>query len=372
MPKKIKFIPVNVPKLYKEEKYNILKCIKTNWISSEGKFVNDFEKNFSKYNTRKYGIAVSSGTAALEIAIKSLNLKAKSEVIIPAFSIISTALCVIKNGLKPILVDCDLKTWNMNPNEIIKRINKKTSAIIITHIYGLPVNLSKVVSIAKKKKIKIIEDAAEAMFSKYKKKYLGTYGDCGCFSFSPNKIINSGQGGMIITNNYKVFNNLRKLKDQGRINRGSGGDDMHDFIGYNFKYTNLQAATALAQLKRFKKRKKTLTENYKFYKKNLIQNENFYLIEQNIRHGNFPLWVDAYCKDRDRLVNQLKRNNIGTRNYWFPLNENRPYKKDIKFFKNTKLLLNKLFWLPSTFNMKKSDLKKICKVVNNFNKNNYG
>ena len=94
------------------------------------------------------------------------------------------------------------------------------------------------------------------MFSKYKNKYLGTYGDCGCFSFSPNKIINSGQGGMIITNNYKVFNNLKKLKDQGRINRGSGGDDRHDFIGYNFKYTNLQAATALAQLERLNERKK--------------------------------------------------------------------------------------------------------------------
>ena len=145
------FIPVNVPKLYNPEKKNILECLKTNWISSEGKFVKEFEKEFSKFNSRKFGIAVSSGTAALEIALKSLNLKKKSEVIIPAFSIISTALCVIKCELKPVLVDCDLKTWNTDPKEIVKKITKKTSAIIITHIYGLPVDMSSVLKIAKKK-----------------------------------------------------------------------------------------------------------------------------------------------------------------------------------------------------------------------------
>ena len=139
---------------YINRKTNVIKCIKTNWISSEGKFVKDFEANFAKFNQRKYGIAVSSGTAALEIAVKSLNLKKNSEVIIPAFSIISTALCVIKLGLKPILVDCDINTWNANPENILRKINNKTSAIIITHIYGLPVNLSKILKIAKKKILK--------------------------------------------------------------------------------------------------------------------------------------------------------------------------------------------------------------------------
>ena len=170
MNKKFKFIPVNIPRLYKDEKINVTKCIKTNWISSEGKFVKIFEENFSKFNKRKYGIAVSSGTAALEVAVKSLNLKKNSEVIIPSFSIISTALCVIKLGLKPVLVDCEINTWNTNPNEILKKINKRTSAIIITHIYGLPVDLKKVLHIAKQKNIKIIEDAAELIGQKYYKK----------------------------------------------------------------------------------------------------------------------------------------------------------------------------------------------------------
>ena len=149
---KNKFIPVNVPKIFKQEKVFVKECLDSSWISSEGKYVVNFEKSFSKYNKRSYGIAVSSGTAALEIAIKSLNLKKGSEVIIPSFSIISTALCVVKLGLKPILVDCSLKTWNMDIDQVLKKINKKTKAIIITHIYGFPVNMKNILKVARKKK----------------------------------------------------------------------------------------------------------------------------------------------------------------------------------------------------------------------------
>ena len=141
---KNKLIPVNVPKIFKEEKKYVKICLDTGWISSEGNFVSKFEKSFSRYNNRKFGIAVSSGTAALEIAMKSLQLKKGDEVIIPTFSIISTALCVVKLGLTPVLVDADLKTWNMDVEKILKKINRKTKAIIITHIYGLPVNLKKI------------------------------------------------------------------------------------------------------------------------------------------------------------------------------------------------------------------------------------
>ena len=148
---KNKFIPVNIPKLFNQEKINVRKCLTSGWISSEGKFVKKFEENFSKYNKRKYGVAVSSGTAALEIALKSFNLKKGDEIIIPTFSIISTALCVVKLGLKPILVDSDLMTWNMNTEQVAKKITKKTKAIVITHIYGFPVNMNKILKLAKKK-----------------------------------------------------------------------------------------------------------------------------------------------------------------------------------------------------------------------------
>ena len=152
--KKINFIPVNVPIIFKEEKKYVKDCLDTNWISSEGSYVKRFENEFSKFNSRKYGVAVSNGTAALEIALKTLNLNPKDEVIIPAFSIISTALCVVKLGLKPVLVDCDLKFWNMIPSQILKKISRKTKAIIITHIYGFPVDMSPILKIAKKKILK--------------------------------------------------------------------------------------------------------------------------------------------------------------------------------------------------------------------------
>ena len=149
---KNKFIPVNTPKIFSQEKKYVNQALSSGWISSEGPFVKKFEENFSKFNKRKFGVAVSSGTAALEIVIKSLNLKKGDEVIIPTFTIISSAMCLIKQGLKPVLVDSDIDTWNMSVEQTIKKINKKTKAIIITHIYGFPVDMAKIINIANKKK----------------------------------------------------------------------------------------------------------------------------------------------------------------------------------------------------------------------------
>lgn len=355
------------PEVDNKEVEFIKKVIKINY-TNEGSFVKKLENNLKRIFKSKYAIATTSGTSALFLCLKAYGIKKGDEVIVPNITFVATANAVSLTGAKVVLVDVDKRNLSIDLSSLKKCINKKTKAIIPVHISGRSGNLLQIIKFAKKNKIKVIEDAAEAMFSKYKKKFLGTYGNCGCFSFTPNKIINSGQGGLIITNNKNIYNNIRKLKDQGRLFKGTGGDDEHKFIGYNFKYTNLQAATALAQLTKFTKRKKVLTRNYKFYEKNLIQNKNFFLIKQNIQDGNFPLWVDAYCKNRDKLVNILKKNNIETRNYWFPLNKNKPYKKNISFFKNSKLLDKKLFWLPSTFDMKISHLNKVCKIINNFTK----
>jgi len=149
---KIKFIPVNTPKIFGNESKYVNECLKKGWVSSEGAFVKKFENQFSKYISKKFGIATSNGTAALEIALKSLNLKRGAEVIVPSFSIISSVLCVVKLGLKPVLVDADLNNWNMDVDQVVKKINKKTKAIIITHIYGLPVDCKKILKMARKKK----------------------------------------------------------------------------------------------------------------------------------------------------------------------------------------------------------------------------
>ena len=270
-----KFIPVNIPKLYNSEKTNVINCVRTNWISSEGKFVKEFEKKFSQYNSRKFGVAVSSGTAALEVAIKALNLKKNSEVIIPSFSIIATALCVVKCGLKPILVDCSLSTWNMDPKKVIKKISKKTSAIIITHIYGLPVDLQKIINVAKKKNIKIIEDAAEVIGLKYKNKMCGSFGDVSTFSFYANKHITTGEGGMIVTNKKDIYEKCKSLRNLS-FSKSYFDRYNHDDIGWNYRMTNMQAALGCGQLKSINKIVKRKREIGNLYYKHLKKTNTFF------------------------------------------------------------------------------------------------
>tara|TARA_B100000963_G_scaffold361176_1_gene395277 strand:- start:86 stop:1219 length:1134 start_codon:yes stop_codon:yes gene_type:complete len=367
------FIPVNVPKLYDHEKKNILKCLQTNWISSEGKFVKEFEKNFSNFNSRKFGIAVSSGTAALEIALKSLNLKKNSEVIIPAFSIISTALCVIKCGLKPILVDCDLNTWNTNSNEIIKKISKKTSAIIITHIYGMPVDMSSVLKIAKNKNIRIVEDAAEVIGLKYKNKICGSFGDLSTFSFYANKHITTGEGGMIVTNNKSLALKCRSLRN---LSFSTSYFDRynHDDIGWNYRMTNLQAALGCGQLKNIKKIVKRKREVGNIYYKYLKNNSQLMLQENKNAYSKNIYWVFGVLLkknskfNRNLIMKKLLKLKIDTRPFFLSMNKQNIFKKMNLFsnqkMKNSEYLSKNGFYLPSGLAIKDSEVKYVCNVIN--------
>ena len=318
--KKIKFIPVNVPKVFKEEKIFVKDCLDTNWISSEGSYVKKFESKFANYNNRKFGIAVSSGTAALEIALKAFNFKTKDEVIIPTFSIISTALCVIKLGLKPILVDSDLSNWNMLVNQVLKKINKKTKAIIITHIYGFPVDMSRILRIAKKKNIKIIEDSAEMIGQKYKNRMCGSFGDASTFSFYANKHITTGEGGMILTNDkkfYKKCMSLRNLCFGLKTNRFD-----HDDIGWNYRLTNVQAAIGCGQLKNISWIINRKREIGKRYTKLLKKNTKIYIQPLNNNFSKNIYWVFGILIKpntkikRNYVMEKLLQNKIQTRPFF--------------------------------------------------------
>ena len=367
------FIPVNVPKLYNFEKRNILKCLKTNWISSEGKYVKEFEEKFSKFNSRKYGIAVSSGTAALEVALKSLNLKKKSEVIIPAFSIISTALCVIKCNLKPILVDCNIHTWNVDPEAIIKKINNNTSAIMLTHIYGLPVNLSSIVKIAKKRKIKIIEDSAEVIGLTYKKKICGSFGDLSTFSFYANKHITTGEGGMIVTNSKDLYLKCKSLRNLSFSNSYFDRYN-HDDIGWNYRMTNLQAALGCGQLKNIKKIIQRKREIGNLYYNNLKKNKQIILQQNNNSYSKNIYWVFGIllkknCKiKRDQFMKKLLKKNIDTRPFFLSMNKQKIFKK-MKLFKKDKMINSEYlskngFYVPSGLALKNNEIKYVCKWIN--------
>ncbi len=368
------FIPVNIPKLYNNEKNNVIECLKTNWISSEGKFVKIFEKKFSKINLRKYGVAVSSGTAALDVALKSLNLKKNSEVIIPSFSIISTALCVIKCGLKPVLVDCNLYTWNVAPEDILKKITKRTSAIILTHIYGLPVNLSKILKIAKKKKIKIIEDSAEVIGLKYKDKICGSFGDLSIFSFYANKHITTGEGGMIITNDKNLYLKCKSLRN---LSFSDSYFDRynHDDIGWNYRMTNLQAGLGCGQLRNLKKIVKRKREIGAIYHSLLKENDKIILQTKKTAYANNIYWVfGVLLKEkskfkRNKIMKQLLKLNIDTRPFFLSMNKQKIFKK-LKIFKNIKMpnaeyLSKNGFYLPSGLGIKNYEIKYIAKTLLN-------
>ena len=368
-----KFIPVNIPKLYNSEKTNVINCVRTNWISSEGKFVKEFEKKFSKYNSRKFGVAVSSGTAALEVAIKSLNLKKNSEVIIPSFSIIATALCVVKCGLKPILVDCSLSTWNMDPEKVIKKISKKTSAIIITHIYGLPVDLQKILNVAKKKNIKVIEDAAEVIGLKYKNRMCGSFGDVSTFSFYANKHITTGEGGMIVTNKKDIYEKCKSLRNLS-FSKSYFDRYNHDDIGWNYRMTNMQAALGCGQLKSINKIVKRKREIGNLYYKHLKKNKHLLFQENKNSYSKNIYWVFGVLlkknsrSKRDFLMRTLLRNKIDTRPFFLSMNKQKIFKK-MKIFSKSKMpnseyLSNNGFYLPSGLGISDSEIRYVCTTLN--------
>ena len=346
----------------------VRQVLETNF-PNEGKFTRLFEKKLSKLLKVKYVVAVTSGTISIFLALKAIGIKKNDEVIIPNITFPAVANAIELAGAKPILADVDKNNLLMDEKSLAKKISKKTKAIVPVYISGRGSNIKKILKIAKNKKLYVIEDAAEAFMSKNKNKYLGTFGDVGCFSFAPNKIITTGQGGIVVTNNKSIYKNLLRLKDQGRLGTTTGGEDNYISIGYNFKYTNLQAALGLAQLKKIRERINILKRHYKFYKENLIESKKFKLIGFDLKKGELPLWTDVYSAKRNQLFNFLKKQGINCRYFWYPLNTCKPYKQSFVGLKNSKILRGKLMWLPSSLKLKKKDLAEICNKINKFNLN---
>ena len=371
-------IPVNKPSFIGNESKYLIDCIKSGWISSDGKYVSKFEKLFANFVSRKFSTTVTNGSVALEIAIKALKLKAGSEVILPTFTIISCCNAIIKAGLKPVLVDCHQDTFNMNVNQVKEKINKKTSAIMMVHIYGITVDVDKILSLAKKYKLKVIEDAAEVHGQKYKNKPCGSFGDISTFSFYVNKHITTGEGGMIVTNNEKIFKNVLNLKN---LYFGKGLNRFkHNGIGSNQRFTNLQASIGLAQLEKIKQivKKKLLIGNYYTKKLSLISNKI-----------NLPLTSVKYCKNihwvygvvikdniklnASRAITILKKNGIDCRPFFYPMHIQPIYKK-MKIFDNTKFPISekiskKGFYIPSGLGITRGEQDVVInKIIEIFNK----
>ncbi len=364
-----KFIPVNEPSIGDREKELVNECLDSGWISSEGPFVEQFEKSLSKRVNRKYGIACSSGTAALDLAIASLRIGIGDEVIIPTFTIISCASAVIKSGATPIFIDADPITWNMDVDYIEDAITPKTVAIMAVHIYGLPVDMDPLIEIANKYGLYVIEDAAELIGAKYKNKNCGSFGHISTFSFYPNKQITTGEGGMVLTNDSEISNRCKSLRN---LCFQPGNRFVHEELGWNYRMTNLQAALGLAQLEKLdltiKKRKK-IGELYTKYLKGVNQ------IILPLKKTNFATniyWVygiiiDSKYGTAKKFMEKLKALKIGTRPFFYPMH-NQPVFEEMGILKNKDLpisehLYRQGFYLPSGISLTEEDIKIVCEKL---------
>ncbi len=249
-------ISVNEPLLREKELEYVSECVRTGWVSSAGKFIGAFEEGWAAYCGRRYGVAVANGTVALQLAVSCLGLKPGDEIIMPSFTIISCALAVIYNGGIPVLVDSDPHTWCMDVNQVKEKVTSRTRAIMPVHIYGHPVDMDPLLDLANQYGLAIIEDAAEAHGAEYLSgrntshptwRRCGSFGDFSCFSFYANKLITTGEGGMLLTDDPRLADNARSLRNLAfQANRRF----YHEKLGFNFRMTNLQAALGLGQLER--------------------------------------------------------------------------------------------------------------------------
>lgn len=324
------FIPVNTPLLDGNEKKYLNECIDTGWISSEGSFVKRLEEGIAAYVGRKYGIAVCNGSVALDLAVEALELKKGDEVIMPAFTIISCAAALVRKGVKPVLVDADPVTWNMDVTQIEDKITPNTKAIMVVHLYGLPVDMDVVSDIADRHHLIIIEDGAEAHGLEYKGKKCGDFGTISTLSFYPNKHITTGEGGMVLTDDERLkercesFRNLCHSRERRFY---------HEELGYNFRMSNIQAAIGVAQLERIEEhleRKRALGQAYQ---EQLHGIKGIRLPVPETGYAKNLYWVFGMILDQEvsfdaiSAMKQLADRGVGCRPFFYPMHLQPAFRK---------------------------------------------
>lgn len=362
------FIPVNEPLLNGNEKKYLCECIDTGWISSEGPFVKEFEQKMSDTVDRKYGIAVSNGTAALIVAVQALGIKEGDEVIMPSFTIISCAMAVMKVGAVPVLVDSDLYTWNINTNEIEAKITPKTKAIMIVHLYGLPVEVDKILAIAKKYNLKVIEDAAEMHGQTYKGKPCGSFGDISTFSFYSNKHITTGEGGMVVTDDAEIAERCRTLRN---LCFKKDIRYVHDETSENYRFTNLQAAVGLAQLESLDEFVEKKRQMGRYYTEKLRDIEGLILPVEKTEYAQNIYWVYGIVLDKKVKVDNktvqkfLAEEGIGSRTFFWCMHEQPVYRRQDLFvnesYPNAEYLARKGFYIPSGLALTECQMNMVVK-----------
>ena len=357
------FIPISQPSITQKEIDYVTDAVKSGWVSSLGKYIDMFEEKFAKYCDTKYAVATSNGTTALHLTLASLGITSEDEVIVPDFTFVATANAVKYINAKVIFIDIEEDTLCINPKLIENAITARTKAIIPVHLYGHPSNMEEINKIAKKNNLFVIEDAAEAHGAEINGKKVGGFGTAGVFSFYGNKIITSGEGGMITTNNEELFNKMKYLRDHAM---SANKRYWHTEIGFNYRMTNLQAALGVAQLERINEILTKKKEIFKWYENELGYLKNVKLNFQKDGYKNV-FWmicieVIGYCeKERDELILKLKEKAIDGRPYFYPISDLPMYKGRNTIV--THRVSQRGFNLPSYFDITKVEVKYICNTL---------
>ncbi len=367
-----KFIPVCVPALMGNERKYILDAIDTNWISSSGPYIEKFESAFSNYIGVKHGIATTSGTTALHLALSALEIGNGDEVIIPNFTMIASAKAVCYTGAMPVFVDAEKETWNMDPAKIEEKISDKTKAIMVVHIYGHPCDMHAIMGIARKYNLKVIEDAAEVHGAEHNEKKCGSFGDIACFSFFGNKILTTGEGGMIITNDDELAKKCKYYKNLC-FPLTNTRNFVHEDIGFNYRMSNLHAALGLAQVEKANNYVEMRIRNHKLYEKYLLDIPGIMIQPERLGNKNvywmngLVINVDEFGMSRDELIGKLKERGIDSRVFFSGMHRQpalQKYGADCSDEYPVSVWLEKNgFYLPSSSNLKEEEIKFICDVI---------
>jgi perosamine synthetase len=363
------FIPVNEPLLDGNERKYLAECIDTGWISSEGPFVQRLEEGMAESVGRRYGIAVCNGSAALDVAVTALGLGPGDEVILPTFTIISCAAAVVRVGATPVVVDSDPLTWNMDVEQVAAKITSHTRAIMVVHIYGLPVDMDPILALAEKHGLNIIEDAAEMHGQTYRGRPCGSFGEISIFSFYPNKLVTTGEGGMVLTDDPWLAERCRSLRNLCFQKKRF----VHEELGWNFRMSNVQAAIGVAQLERlsdFVERKRHIGMRYSDL---LRDTRGLQLPLVDTDYAKNIYWVygvvlnDEVAFDAEVAMKHLASKGIGTRPFFWPMHE-QPVFQRLGLFKGNhypvaERLARRGFYIPTGLTLTDSHLEYVSNTL---------
>jgi len=362
-------IPVCEPLIGDKEWEYVKDCLETNWISSKGKYIEEFERKFAHYCGCKYGISTTSGTTALHLAIATAGIGTGDEVVVPAFTMASTVFAIVYAGAKPVLVDSERETWNIDVSKIEEKLTPRTKAILPVHIYGHPCDMKPILDIAKKHRLSIIEDAAEAHGAEYEGRKVGGLGDIGCFSFYANKIITTGEGGMMLTNRPEIAEKASSLKDLAYFKERRF---LHTDLGFNYRMTNIQAAIGLAQFERIEELVERRRANANLYNSLLKDVPGIRLPVEKPRARNV-YWMYAVLIEekfgisRDELMRRLAEKGIETRTFFIPMHQ-QPALINMGLFRGENYpvaeeISRQGLYLPSGSGLSAAQIEHICQQI---------